>query len=129
MNVPGAYLPLLIAVIVALYVTTLVSGMLPAVYHWQTRGLWRNSRVGRHMMSLSVCLFAMLVFTAFSPLIDNINVLLVVSLVLYATLATLQVNQMRLIIRAQRARRTQDTTLYTQENAEHDDDGGLPEPH
>ncbi|HEU4913067.1 MAG TPA: hypothetical protein VFV76_14350 [Actinomycetes bacterium] len=126
--ITNAHPVLLGMVFTALLVTTVISGALPVVYHWQTRGLWRNSRVGRHMMSLSVCLFAMLVFTVFSPFIESINLLLAVSLVLYATLSTLQVNQMRLIIRAQKARRGQDTTLYTPKDAEHDDDGGFPEP-
>jgi FlaA1/EpsC-like NDP-sugar epimerase len=126
--ITNAHPVLLGMVFAALLVTTVISGALPIVYHWQTRGLWRNSRVARHMMSLSVCLFAMLVFTVFSPFISSVNALLAVSLVLYATLSTLQVNQMRLIIRAQKARREKDTILYTQEHAENDDDGGLPEP-
>lgn len=128
MSLTGANPALLTVVFAALVATTVISGLLPAVYHWQTRGLWRNSRVGRHMMSLSICLFAMLLFTALAPLIADTNLLLLISFILYATLATLQVNQMRLIVRAQRARRARDTTLYTQEHAEDDDDGGFPEP-
>lgn len=99
---------LLYGSVAALYATTFVSGVLPVVYHVETSGRWIETSVGRHLMSVSICLFLMLLGTSVAPLIADVNILLGISFVLYATLGALQVNQMRLIIRAQRARETEE---------------------
>jgi hypothetical protein len=115
MTGPLDFNPVLLYVAYAvLWVCAGCTAAFPVIYHVRSRGVWRSSAVGTHLMSLGMCLTTMLVLTATSRWFP-VNFTLGASIVLYIVLSVLMLNQIKMVFRISAEEATAETVVITEE--------------
>ena len=82
---------------ILLWVCTTLSVAFPLLYHFQSKGQWRHTPIGRHIMSFRGLFALMLLFTALSRWTPAIFTLYM-SVLLYGLAIVVLFNQIRFVL-------------------------------
>lgn len=80
----------------------LPASLFPIVYQWTTRGTWRKSEMGRHVMSLMAVLALLLDFSVGIRIFGRPGWIGVVAVILYSCVVLLMWQRLFLLVKAQR---------------------------